>query len=80
MDPRFLKEKYGEKFVFWGAGVNVQRTLPFGSPEEVRREVTHNLKVLSPGGGFVFNNVHNIQANIPLENVMALFEAVQSAS
>jgi hypothetical protein len=76
MDMRMLKDEYGDKFVFWGAGVNTQQTLPFGNPEEVKQEVTERLSVLSKGGGFVFNSIHNIQARTPIENLLAMFEAV----
>ncbi|MBD3308778.1 methyltransferase [candidate division KSB3 bacterium] len=77
MDPEFLKTNYGEKFVFWGGAVNPQQTLPFGTPEAVREEVAHNLNVFKQDGGFVFNNVHNIQSNIPIENLMAMFETLK---
>ena len=74
MDPAFLKENYGDDFVFWGGGVDPQGTLAFGTPEDVAREVARNLDIFKKGGGYVFNNVHNIQANVPLQNLMAMFE------
>ncbi|MBC7958751.1 MAG: methyltransferase, partial [Vallitaleaceae bacterium] len=77
MDPKFLKEKYGEKFVFWGGGVDTQKTLPFGTPEEVKKEVLERLAIFTKGGGFVFNAIHNIQGPTPIENILAMFEAVQ---
>lgn len=77
MDGRMLKEQWGDKFVFWGGGVDTQKTLPFGTPEEVYREVTERLQLFSKGGGFVFNTIHNIQANVPVENLMAMFEALE---
>jgi len=77
MDPKILKERYGDKLVFWGGGVDTQRTLPFGKPEAVRAEVLRNCEIFSKGGGFVFNSVHNIQANVPVENVAAMLEAVK---
>ena len=77
MDPKYLKEKYGEKIVFWGGGVDTQKTLPLGSPEEVRKQVLERLSVFSPGGGFVFAAVHNIVAKVPPENVVAMFDAVR---
>jgi hypothetical protein len=77
MDPRTLKEQFGDGIVFWGGGVDTQRTLPFGSPDEVRREVRERIEILGPGGGFVFNTIHNVQARVPTENLVALFEAVQ---
>jgi hypothetical protein len=75
MDPGHLKQKYGEKIVFWGGGVNTQKTLPFGTSEEIDEEVKKLISIFSQGGGFVFAAVHNIQANIPVENIVALFEA-----
>jgi hypothetical protein len=76
MDPAALKAKYGEEITFWGGGVDTQGTLPFGSPEEVRRQVAERIRVLSPGGGFVFNTVHNVQPRVPIENVLAMYETV----
>jgi hypothetical protein len=75
MDPRRLKERFGEQVVFWGGGVDTQHTLPFGTPEEVRREVRERVAVLGKGGGFVFATIHNIQAGIPVENLLAMYEA-----
>ena len=77
MDPKFLKDKYGKKLVFWGGGVDTQRTLPFGTPEEVRKEVTERLDIFSKGGGYVFTTIHNIQPNMPVENVLAVFDAIK---
>jgi len=77
MDPRTLKDQFGDRFVFWGGGVDTQRTLPFGSPDEVRREVRERIGIFAPGGGFVFNTIHNVQARVPTENLVALFKAVQ---
>lgn len=78
MEPSWLKTNYGDKFVFWGGGVDTQRTLPFGSPDEVRKEVESRLRTFAPGGGFVFSTIHNIQQNTPIENVLAMFEMVNS--
>jgi hypothetical protein len=77
MDPRTLKTRFGDRVVFWGGGVDTQKTLPFGTPGEVRREVTGRLAVFSPGGGFVFNPVHNVQAGVPIENLRALYDTVR---
>jgi hypothetical protein len=77
MDPLLLKEKYGDRLTFWGGGVDTQKVLPFGSPEEVRAHVLKECEILAPGGGFVFNTVHNMQANVPLENVLAMLEAIR---
>jgi len=77
MEPRMLKEKYKGRLVFWGGGVDTQRTLPFGTPAEVRAEVLERCEIFSPGGGFVFNAIHNVQADTPVENMVAMFEAVK---
>jgi len=76
MDPAFLKEKYGEKLVFWGGGIDTQRVLPFSTPEEVKEQVKERIGIFKKDGGFVFNTIHNIQPMIPVENLVALFEAV----
>jgi hypothetical protein len=78
MDPRMLKERFGERIVFWGGGVDTQRTLPFGTPDEVRRQVRGRIEIFRKGGGFVFNAIHNIQARTPVENVLAMFETVKA--
>ena len=77
MDPKKLKDKYGEKLTFWGGGVNTQKTLPFGTPGQVRDEVLGRCEVFSKDGGFVFNAIHNVQAKSPVENVVAMIEAVR---
>ncbi|MFW5747300.1 MAG: uroporphyrinogen decarboxylase family protein [bacterium] len=77
MDGRVLKEKYGDKITFWGGGVDTQKTLPFGTPEEVTREVTERCELFASGGGFVFNTIHNVQAKTPVENVVAMIDAVK---
>ena len=77
MDPAMLKEQYGDKFVFWGAGVDTQKTLPYGTPDDVKRQVKERLEIFSKGGGFVFNTIHNIVGKTPIENVMAMFEALE---
>ena len=76
MDPVMLKEKYGDRLVFWGGGVGTQQTLPFGSPEDVYREVSERLRIFAPGGGFVFSAIHDIQPQTPIENIMAMLKAV----
>lgn len=78
MEPEGLKEKYGERICFWGGGVNTQQTLPFGTPEQVRQEVLERCRVFGPGGGFVFNAIHNVQALSPIENVVAMVETVRN--
>jgi uroporphyrinogen decarboxylase len=75
MDPTKLKEKFGKDIVFWGGGIDSQRILPFASPEVIRAEVKKNIEIFKPGGGYVFNNVHNIQPGVPAENIVAMYEA-----
>ncbi len=77
MDPEMLKNKWGDKFVFWGGGINTQKTLPFGTPEECYDETMRNLKIFAPGGGYVFNTVHNIQGPTPMENMVAMLNAIR---
>lgn len=77
MDPEHLKRTYGERIVFWGGGVDTQKTLPFGTPAQVRDQVLRRCEVFARGGGFVFNAVHNVQAHTPVQNLVAMFEAVQ---
>jgi hypothetical protein len=77
MDPVLLKEKYGSALTFWGGGVDTQKVLPFGTPEEVKAHVIKECEIFAPGGGYVFNTVHNIQANVPLQNVLAMLEAIR---
>jgi uroporphyrinogen-III decarboxylase len=77
MDPAWLKKTFGRKLTFWGGGVNTQRTLPFGTPEEVAAEVRQNIAALAPGGGFVFNPVHNVQHGTPPENIEAAFRTAR---
>jgi len=74
MDPRALKADFGDALSFQG-GISVQRTLPFGTPEEVRREVRDRIEALAPGGGYIFGTAHNLQADVPMENFEALMEA-----
>lgn len=76
MDPRKLKTEFGRDIVFWGGGVDTQKALAFGTPEEVRAQVLERCEVLGRDGGFVFNAVHNIQANVPIANIVAMFEAL----
>ena len=79
MDPKWLKETFGDKLAFWGGGVETQSTLPFGTEEEVREEVAERIAIFAPGGGFVFNPVHNIQPNTPPENIIAAYETALGA-
>jgi uroporphyrinogen decarboxylase len=75
MDPDYLKRTFGKELVFWGGGIDSQNILPFVSPEEVRSHVKINMEAFKSGGGYVFNNVHNIQAGVPPENILAMYEA-----
>ena len=76
MDPVQLKREYGSRLVFWGGGVDTQKTLPFGTPREVREEVLRRCEIFAPGGGFVFNSIHNLQAGTPVQNIVAMLDAV----
>jgi len=76
MDPAYLKERWGDDLVFWGGGIDTQQVLPFGTPKEIDEQVKQNMAIFGSQGGFVFNAVHNIQAGVPTENLVALFEAV----
>jgi uroporphyrinogen decarboxylase len=75
MDPGWLKATYGGRLTFWGGGIDAQHVLPSASPDVVREHVRRSLAAFKPGGGYVFNNVHNIQADVPPDNVLALFDA-----
>lgn len=77
MDPIELKRKYGEGIVFWGGGVDTQGVFAFGTPEQVKEQVKRQCSILNENGGFVFNTVHNIQANVPFANVIAMIEALK---
>ncbi len=77
METKKLKEEFGDSLVFWGGGCDTQKTLPFGKPEDIRREIKERLRVFAPGGGFVFCQVHNIQQGTPPENIVAMFESIQ---
>jgi len=77
MDPQKLKDNYGDKITFWGGGVDTQKVLPFGTPAEVKKQVIQQCEILSKNGGFVFNTVHNIQANIPVENIIAMLDGIR---
>jgi uroporphyrinogen-III decarboxylase len=79
MDAETLKARYGEKLVFWGGGVDTQKTLPFGAPEEVRAQVRERIRIFSRGGGYVFNTIHNILAKTPVANILAMLEGVEES-
>jgi uroporphyrinogen decarboxylase len=75
MDAAELKSRFGDRLVFWGGAIDAQHVLPTASPETVREHVRRNVEAFKPGGGYVFNNVHNIQAGVPAENILAMYEA-----
>jgi uroporphyrinogen decarboxylase len=77
MDSADLKREFGKDITFWGGGVDTQRVFGTGTPQQVRDDVKRRLDDLMPGGGFVFNTVHNIQSNVPIENIVAMLETVQ---
>lgn len=77
MDPTTLKHDFGQDIVFWGGGIDTQYVLPRGTPQEVRDDVRRNIEALAPGGGYVFSTVHNIQPDVPVENMTAMLEAFQ---
>ncbi len=78
MDPQTLKDRFGDKITFWGGGIDTQKTLPFGTPDEVRKQVRERIEIFGRNGGFVFNTVHNVQAGTPAENLVAMYEAVRN--
>lgn len=79
MDPKRLKAEFGKSLVFWGGGIDTQKTLPFGTPDEVYKEVRERIEIFAEDGGYVFNSIHNIQGNVPTENIMAMFKAVKDS-
>ena len=76
MDPQRIKQRFGRHLAFWGGGVETQTTLPFGSVEDVRRQVRERVKLLGAGGGYVFAAIHNLQADIPPEKILAIYDTV----
>ena len=80
MDPKPLKKELGKDIVFWGGGIDTQKTLPFGTPEKVSREARERINIFNADRiGFVFNSLHNIQSDVPAENILAMFKAVDDA-
>lgn len=77
MNPQTLKDKYGDRLVFWGGGVDTQQTLPFGTPAQVRDQVLQRCAIFAENGGFVFNAIHNVQAGTPVANIVAMIDAVK---
>jgi uroporphyrinogen-III decarboxylase len=80
MDPKILKEKYGNKIVFWGGGVDTQKMLPYGNPKNIREQVLRQCDIFGKNGGFIFNTVHNVQANIPVINLVAMINALHEVN
>ncbi|MBA7543370.1 hypothetical protein ES705_35701 [subsurface metagenome] len=78
MNPLKLKSKYGKYITFWGGGVDTQKVLSFGTPDDVREDVKRNIEIFFKNGGFVFSSVHNVMGNVPLENLIAMFEVIHS--
>jgi uroporphyrinogen-III decarboxylase len=78
MDPQRLKNEFGRDLTFWGGGIDTQQILPAASPAEVKEHVLRQCEILGRDGGFVFNSVHNIQANVPVANVVAMIEALNT--
>jgi uroporphyrinogen-III decarboxylase len=76
MDSKLLKEKYGNRLTFWGGGIDTQKVLSFGTPQEVKKQTLEQCEVFAKNGGFVFNSVHNVQANTPTENMAAMIDGL----
>jgi hypothetical protein len=79
MAPDFLKRQFGKDITFWGGGVDTQKTLPFGTPEDVYAQVRQRIDIFNKDGGFVFNTIHNVQGNTPIENILAMFRAIKDS-
>ena len=80
MEPAALKRDFGRDLVFWGGGVDTQGVLPTATPQEVKDDVRRNVEALAAGGGYVFNTIHNIQADVPPENILAMVAALREVS
>jgi len=76
MDSKTLKKEFGDNLTFWGGGCDTQFVLPNSKPEDVKKHVRQQVEIFKTGGGFVFQQVHNIMANVPPKNIVAMFEAV----
>ena len=76
MDPHFLKKEFGSRISFWGGGIDTQQVLQSGTPQDVKNQVRQLCEIFGAGGGFIFNTVHNLQANVPVENAIALMDAI----
>jgi uroporphyrinogen decarboxylase len=80
MEAAALKKDFGSRMTFWGGGCDTRHVLISGTPEEVREHVRQQVRIMSRGGGFVFQQVHNIMADVPPQNVVAMYDAVNSPS
>jgi len=80
MNPADLKSEFGKRATFYGGAIDTQKTLPFGTPDEVRQEVIDKIKIFAPGGGFIFNPIHNVQAGVPVENLLTLYNTFKEYS
>ena len=78
IDRQWMKDTYGNRLVFWGGGTNTQNTFPFGSETDVRREARECLDIFAPGSGCLVNPIHNIQVDVPIRNILALYETAQN--
>jgi uroporphyrinogen decarboxylase len=76
MDTARLKREFGDRLSFWGA-IDTQQVLPFGTPQQVRDQVRERIDIFSQGGGFIFCSIHNVQPGTPIENLLAMFDAVR---
>ena len=79
MEAEQLKADFGDRITFWGGGIDTQQTLPFGTAEEVYNEVSNRIRIFNEGGGFVFNSIHNVQAGTPVENFLAMINAIRDS-
>jgi uroporphyrinogen decarboxylase len=79
MDPKQLKDEFGDQITFWGGGCDTQHVLPFAGPDEVAQHVRERVEIFAPGGGFVFNPIHNIQADVPPENIISMFDTARAS-
>ena len=77
MDPKELKEEFGADITFWGGGADTRNVINRKSPEEVKKHVLELLEIFAPGGGYVWNTVHNILPDVPPQNIIAMFEAIE---
>ena len=77
MDPATLKREFGREIAFWGGGCDSQSVLPFGTPQKVADEVKRHIDALAPGGGFIFGPIHNIQAGVPLDNIVTMLRVAR---